>query len=160
MARLISKRKRRTSGIKLPPPFIFLFLFLAGYYLDRIIPFLNPRWHKEIQLGKLSILGALALLGWCWFLFFLSDTSPIPTRPTRALVTRGPYRFTRNPMYIGLAMLYAGTATLVHTFWPLALLPVAFLIIHFRVVKKEEIYLQSRFGLQYNEYRRRVRRWI
>lgn len=146
--------------MKFPPPLIFLILFVGGYYLDRLVPLMNPRWHKELQLGKLTIIAAVVLLSWCWLLFIGAGTSPVPTRPSRALVTKGPYRLSRNPMYIGLAMLYAGTATLVHTFWPLAFLPVAVLILHFRVVKKEELYLKSRFGLQYSEYLKRVRRWI
>jgi protein-S-isoprenylcysteine O-methyltransferase Ste14 len=79
---------------------------------------------------------------------------------TRALTFEGPYRFTRNPMYLGLALLLAGLAGIGNALWPLlAVIPVV-AIIRTQVIAREETYLENRFGEEYRAYRGRVRRWL
>jgi len=75
-------------------------------------------------------------------------------------VVQGPYRFTRNPMYVGLAALYAGVTLLVNSLWPLLLLPVVLVVIRWRVIAREEAYLERKFGDVYRTYTTRVRRWL
>jgi len=116
--------------------------------------------------------GARTLLGWLLagagvalaasaiVLFRRAGTSPVPIQPTTALVAQGPYRFTRNPMYVGLAALYAGIALLVNSLWPLVLLPVVLIAIRWWVIAREEAYLERKFGDAYRAYTRRVRRWL
>src|SRR3989449_10916364 len=76
------------------------------------------------------------------YLFRRAGTTPNPTKPTSALVIWGPYRFTRNPMYVGMATLYVGGTLLLNDLWPLALLPVVIALVQRRVIAKEEAYLE------------------
>lgn len=92
--------------------------------------------------------------------FKRARTNPVPWRPATALVTDGPYRFTRNPMYLGMAALYAGIALGAGLLWGLALLPVVLAAIQVAVIAREEAYLERVFGDQYRVYRATVRRWL
>ncbi len=88
-------------------------------------------------------------------------TAPGQTsKATNAIVTTGPYRFSRNPIYAGLSLIYAGLALGLALWWTLALLPVIWIILHFGVVRREEAYLEARFGQAYKDYRSRTRRYI
>jgi protein-S-isoprenylcysteine O-methyltransferase Ste14 len=93
-------------------------------------------------------------------LFRRAETTPNPTRPTTALVLHGPYRFTRNPMYVGLGLCYLGATLLVSSAWPLVLSPVLIVLVQRWVIAPEEAYLERRFGAEYRAYRARVRRWV
>ena len=93
-------------------------------------------------------------------MFLHKRTAIRPDRPATTLAVSGPYSLTRNPMYLSLALLYAGIAILYQSIWALVfLLPVLF-IIDRRVIVPEELYLERRFGPTYSHYRSRVRRWI
>ncbi len=87
-------------------------------------------------------------------------TSVNPSRPTTALLTAGPYRLTRNPMYLAMVIQYVGLALLFNALWAIVLLPLALVIIHFTVIKREERYLEQKFGEDYRAYKARVRRWL
>ncbi|HEU5040160.1 MAG TPA: isoprenylcysteine carboxylmethyltransferase family protein, partial [Gemmatimonadales bacterium] len=76
------------------------------------------------------------------------------------LVTDGPYRFTRNPMYLGFTLWYLAGTAWVNSLWLLVLLPVVLLVMQRGVITREEAYLERRFGREYTEYRARVRRWL
>jgi protein-S-isoprenylcysteine O-methyltransferase Ste14 len=84
----------------------------------------------------------------------------IPVRPATALITEGPFRFTRNPLYLSLALLYLGIGLWLGALWPIVLLPALMLLVQQLVVLREEAYLESRFGDAYRTYRNRVRRWL
>ncbi len=83
-----------------------------------------------------------------------------PARAAQALVTDGPYRVTRNPMYLGMACAYAGAALVTGALWSLALLPLVLLVIDRAIIPREEKHLAASFGAEYERYRRRVRRWL
>ena len=91
---------------------------------------------------------------------FAAKTSPNPYRPTTALVFSGPYRFSRNPMYIGLTLLYAGLVTYLQLPWGLVFLPIVIWLITIWVIVPEEKYLEQKFGAEYLNYKSTVRRWI
>ncbi len=88
------------------------------------------------------------------------DTSVNPYTPTRTITARGPYRLTRNPIYLGDVIVYAGIAILIDTLWALPLLLLAIATVQRGVILREERYLERRFGEAYLQYKRRVRRWI
>jgi protein-S-isoprenylcysteine O-methyltransferase Ste14 len=144
------------------PPLIYAALFSVGYTAHRLAPM-----HLFVDLP-----GAVRLVGWglvvlallvaasAALLMFRAGTTPNPHRPTTALVAHGPYRFTRNPMYLGLALLYLGLALLVNSAWPLALFPVAIMLVDRWVIAREEAYLERVFGDAYRAYQARVRRWL
>jgi len=84
----------------------------------------------------------------------------LPGQPTHAMIEEGPYRLSRNPLYVGLLALYLGLALLAPTFWGLVLFPAAVLLVHWGAIRPEERFLHQRFGAPYDDYTRRVRRWL
>ena len=111
-------------------------------------------------LATILLAAAVALSASGVGMFRRSRTSIVPVRPAAALVVSGPYRFTRNPMYVGLAVLTVALALFMDTWWAVLLLvPVLFTIQRF-VIAREEKYLQRRFGAEYTAYAQRVRRWV
>jgi protein-S-isoprenylcysteine O-methyltransferase Ste14 len=151
---------RDNPGIRVPPPLIYLLPLAAGLALDRRwhVPFLPCRVARPLGW---ALLGGSWLVGG-WFMRTIEKTgTPIRTdRPVPRLVTDGPFRYTRNPGYLGLAMLYAGTAVLRNALWAILLLPGVVYVIQREVIGREERYLERTFGEEYLAYRRRVRRWV
>jgi protein-S-isoprenylcysteine O-methyltransferase Ste14 len=89
-----------------------------------------------------------------------AHTNVNPTRPVTAIVTEGPFRFTRNPLYLGFTLFYTGVTLLVNSLWMVLLLPFVLFLMTFSVIEREERYLERKFGEQYLAYKRRVRRWL
>jgi protein-S-isoprenylcysteine O-methyltransferase Ste14 len=151
-----------TSGVRFPPPFIAAGVFVLGYAMHRFAPLrlaVDPGPTQRIG-GWCLVAAALLLSAAAVFLFRRAGTTPIPTQPTTALVVHGPYRFTRNPMYVGFAILYLGLTLLVNSVWPLGLFPVMITLLEKLVIAREEAYLEAKFGDEYRAYKARVRRWI
>ena len=152
-----------SAGIRFPPPAIYLGWLLAGFLAQRASPvaIVDARFLLEIRvLGTALLLGGILLGLSGVMLFRLAGTTPNPARPATALVRRGPYRLTRNPMYVGLALAQAGIALVFNALWPLASLLPVLVLMRWLVIAREERYLSRKFGKEYEEYRRRVRRWL
>lgn len=98
--------------------------------------------------------------GWSLWLFARHRTGLLPGGATLSLIEEGPYRLSRNPLYVGLLALYLGIALVVPTVWGLLLLPAAVLLVWWGAIRPEERFLHERFGEPYDAYRRRVRRWL
>ncbi len=154
---------RDTAGIPIPPPFIYLIPFLAGVWLHHTvggdaIPEVarRPAW---VAGWALVVLG-VAINASAWVAFLRAKTPVLPTRPTTAIVTGGPYRFTRNPLYLSLALIYAGVPLVQGYLWPYLFLPLVLFLIVRLVIEREERYLERKFGSDYTRYRDAVRRWI
>jgi len=143
-----------------PAPVIFVAVLLVGVLLSLAYPvnFL-PR--------AVTLLVGVA----CSFLPFVlamaalramrrARTSVNSNRPTAVLLTNGPFRLSRNPMYLGMVVQYVGLALLFNSLWAIVLLPLALVVVHFIVIKREERYLEQKFGEEYRAYKARVRRWI
>jgi protein-S-isoprenylcysteine O-methyltransferase Ste14 len=111
-------------------------------------------------LGGALFVAGLALLASFNTAFHRKGTAVEPWKPTTAIVSTGPYRLTRNPAYVGMALVYAGIAVMSDALWTLAPLPLVLLIVDRGVIAREERYLERKFGQEYLEYKRRVRRWI
>jgi protein-S-isoprenylcysteine O-methyltransferase Ste14 len=99
-------------------------------------------------------------MGWGIITFRRQHTAVYPNQRARLLVENGPYRHTRNPMYLGMTFLYLGVTALLNSWWALLLLPVVLWALVRLVISREERYLAAEFGEHYGAYRRRVRRWI
>jgi protein-S-isoprenylcysteine O-methyltransferase Ste14 len=97
-----------------------------------------------------------------WFLLAMrrAGTPVDPREATTALVQSGPFRYTRNPAYVAFALTYLGVSFVAGARWPLVLLPVVLVIVDRGVIRREERYLEARFGSDYSGYQRRVRRWL
>jgi protein-S-isoprenylcysteine O-methyltransferase Ste14 len=147
-------------GVRVPPPALYALAVLVGYLL-------NQRWPLPIN-GGASVQALAWLLVGVWLVLTVSSignfrrsrTSIVPIRPATTLVIAGPYRFTRNPMYVGLAALTVALGLFLDSWWPIVLLvPVLFVVRAF-VIAPEERYLERRFGADYVAYTQRVRRWL
>ena len=152
-----------SPGVPVPPPLLFVLGFLAGLLADGVVPAgLLGSAHRSVAVwgGWGSIAAGLLLMLWALATFVRLRTAVMPHLPARRLVTTGPYRFTRNPMYVGLTLAYIGLALLIDTAWPLFLLPVVLALLVILVVRREERYLDRAFGEAYRSYRQRVRRWV
>lgn len=148
------------AGVAVPPPLIYVALFLVGVGLQRLVGLPRLPAMPWRPLGMALTTCFLAFMTWSVSRFRASRTSVVPVRPTTALVIEGPYRFTRNPMYLSLLFLYLGVAFWTGLVWPLLLAPVLVLVIQRSVIGREERYLERKFGDEYRQYRARVRRWL
>jgi len=100
------------------------------------------------------------LLGWFEWAMRHAGTPTNPYKPVSNIVTEGPFRYTRNPAYLSMTMIYVGVATLANALWAILLLPAVLLAIRRGVIEREERYLEGKFGEEYLRYKARVRRWI
>jgi protein-S-isoprenylcysteine O-methyltransferase Ste14 len=155
-----SHAPRDHSGVVFPPPLFYLLFFLAGLALDRFAPLPPPPAALAHALGALLVLSSVAIIAWSFLHFSTAGTSAVPVRPTTALVVSGPYRFTRNPMYLGLLLVYVGMSLWIGLVWPLLLGPALVWVVAVWCIAPEERYLAEKFGEEYHRYRDRVRRWI
>ncbi len=150
-----------SAKVTVPPPFIYLGMLLLGLALERFLPFhvqLTPIG-RYLGGGLLILAGlgyAIAALG----LFKRAGTKPEPWKTTSAIVNSGVYARTRNPMYLGMAMFYAGIGLMLSSVAVLLLLPMVIILIQTQVIAREEHYLESKFGEEYRQYKARVRRWL
>jgi protein-S-isoprenylcysteine O-methyltransferase Ste14 len=147
------------AGVVVPPPLIYVAFFFVGMGLQRYFP-TPPLPISGRILGALLVPLWLLLTAWSFRRFRASGTSVVPVRPTTALVIEGPYRYTRNPMYLGLLLLYVGVACWFRLLWPLLLAPVLVWVIGMAVIGREERYLTRKFGDEYRRYQEHVRRWL
>jgi protein-S-isoprenylcysteine O-methyltransferase Ste14 len=147
-------------GIRVPPPLIYLLPLVLGLLLDRRVhvPFLPRRAARSLGW---PLLGGGVLLSRWFFLTMRKADAPVRTdRPVPRLTTEGPFRYSRNPGYLSLAMLYAGIAVLRNALWAILLLPLVVYVIQREVIRREEHYLERTFGEEYLSYKSRVRRWV
>jgi len=149
-----------TAGIRVPPPLFYIAGFLVGIGLELAFPIDRPPMAVTLAGAAIGIAAWLALDGAAMLFFRRAGTSMIPLNPSTALVTTGPYRFSRNPMYLGMAFLYVGLAFALGFVWPLVVLPVVIAAVDQLVIALEEAYLVRRFGQAYCDYMRRARRWF
>ena len=138
-----------------PPPLIFFVTFMIGYLCRNFLP----------RAGSPPVGAAIAVIGMIIGAFALTEflrvkTHVDPRKPATALVTSGPYRFSRNPIYVATTLLYIGAALSFRIISALVLLPLALILLEFGVIRREERYLEQKFGDRYREYRSSVRRWI
>jgi protein-S-isoprenylcysteine O-methyltransferase Ste14 len=147
-------------GFLLLPPLTYLLPLVFGLLLDRRIhvPFL-PRSLAR-TLGWPLLGGGVLLNGWFNFTMRRIDTPIDPRKPVSKLVTDGPFRYTRNPAYLSLTMIYAGVSALRNALWPIVLLPLVLYVIQRDQIEREEQYLERILGEEYLTYKTRVRRWV
>jgi protein-S-isoprenylcysteine O-methyltransferase Ste14 len=146
--------------VRIVPPLVYLAGLGLGHLGNRWLPLeVVPVQAGWIAGGILFVLG-LGLAVSAMINFTRSGTTIRPDRASTTLVIAGPYRFTRNPMYLGLAAAYLGLAIADRSLASLILLPVVLLIIRWAVIANEEAFLERRFGSAYTGYKARVRRWL
>jgi len=148
--------------LRIPVPWVFVLAYLAGVGVEFAWRAHAPGPTLPVPTGMgavLFVIGAI-IAGWGLLTFGRARTTTVPGRASSALVTWGPYRFTRNPMYVGLTLAYLGEAGILRQAWPLVLLPLVVAYVNWIVIPLEEEKLNEVFGADYENYRRRVRRWV
>jgi protein-S-isoprenylcysteine O-methyltransferase Ste14 len=155
----------RNPGVRFPPPFLYLLGLGIAWLLEtrvaRIRLVGGTASAAPLETAGLAImLAGFVLMLWGLLTFARVRTGILPIRSATQVVTHGPYRFSRNPMYTGMALAYLGGALSVNSGWSLLLLPFVMLGIYQLVIKREERYLSSAFPAEYGDYKKKVRRWL
>ena len=156
----MADRSTDSPGVIACPPLVFLGAFGLGLLLHWLMPV------PPLQLAFSRVLGAVLCLAsgvvgiWGRVTMSRAGTNVRPNRPVNALVTDGPFRFSRNPLYLSLTVLYLGITLFFDALWPLVTLLPMLAVVHWGIILREERYLETKFGDEYRAYKARVRRWI
>lgn len=158
---MTSPQTRDEPGIRFPPPFIYGLFFLAGYGLHRLEPVTLVAGQAWLDIsGLVLIVLGVVLAVTAALTFRRAGTNVNPTKPATTVVAHGPFRFTRNPMYLSMAVIYLGGTLMLDSLWPLLLWPVTIWVIRTQIIAREEAYLEAKFGAVYLDYKEKVRRWL
>ncbi|WP_457107671.1 methyltransferase family protein [Methylobacterium sp. P5_C11] len=151
-----------SAGVRFPPPLIYLGALLLGLTTERFVTLRSFGIDGRVLVatGGLLFVAGVAMMLAAAGLFRRLGTNVRPSQPTALIATTGPYRWTRNPMYLGMALIYAGLAISLDGPVALALLPLVLIAIQTQVIAREERYLEAKFGDDYRRYRAAVRRWL
>jgi protein-S-isoprenylcysteine O-methyltransferase Ste14 len=143
-----------SAHVTFPPPFVYIGFLLIGLVADRFLP-----WSIGLPAPVRGVAAAVPLLA-ASGMFRKAGTDIKPWKTATALVGEGVYGYTRNPMYLGMALAYVGLALACASVGALILLPVVIFVIRSQVIAREERYLEAKFGDAYRAYQHRVRRWL
>jgi protein-S-isoprenylcysteine O-methyltransferase Ste14 len=149
--------------MRIPVPWVFILAYLVGFVVQLYLP-IPVQSAKVVRISLITglvlvVIGvafAFSALG----IFKKRSTTTIPFERPTSLVMSGPYRFSRNPMYVGLTLIYLGVAGTRAELWPVIVLPVLLAYVNFIVIPVEEQHLREAFGDSYAQYSARVRRWL
>lgn len=158
---------RDHPGVIAPPPLIYLGFLLAGYGLEQFAVHMisvGMGFSLDVDLRRglafVLVISGLLLDGIAAGTFRRLGTPPEPWKPTTALATDGLYKYSRNPIYVGFAVTYAGFAFAMDSPIALALLVPCLIVVDRFVIAREERYLTTKFGAEYQAYQGKVRRWL
>ena len=162
MAQTDTSSQPDNAGVIAPPPLIFVGVLAIALAIDWLIagPSLGMSYGLRMLMATILLIPGGALLFAAGAGFSAAKTNIPPWKPSTALVTSGIYRYTRNPMYLGMALAYAALSVFADSVIALAGLPVAMVVMHYGVIAREERYLEAKFGPSYREYKGRVGRWV
>ena len=151
---------KRGPGLKFPPPLLALAVIALAWLLEQVfalpIAFGDLPWRVGVAVVALALLLALLALAQ----FFIARTHVEPWHPTTTIISHGLFRFSRNPIYLAFCIATLGAALMLNSWWVIAgTLPLIYLLQQL-VIRREETYLEAKFGEHYREYKRRVRRWL
>ncbi len=148
-------------GIRIPPPAIYVAALAIGFVLNDLWPMSPLSGSSRYVIGSVLILVSGLIILPVLRRFRREGTPFFDLRkPASALITEGPYRFSRNPSYVTLTLLYLGIGILVNNGWILILVAPVFLVIDLWVVRREERHLEAKFGEEFLRYKAAVRRWL
>jgi len=149
------------AAVRVPPPLIYISALAAGIGLQFIWPVpIGLAAGARVALGLLIALLGFPLVAGAFRLFRKTGQDPKPWLATPEIITTGVYRFTRNPMYLGLALLQTAIGLGFGNLWILFLVPLACVVVRITAIRHEEVYLERKFGAAYLDYKRSVRRWL
>ncbi|MBI5612863.1 MAG: isoprenylcysteine carboxylmethyltransferase family protein [Gammaproteobacteria bacterium] len=150
-----------SSGIIAPPPVLYIGAFLAGLAIHLVSPLsIFDATHAGRTVGAAFLVVSAVLARWAFVALRRAGTSANPYRPSAALTIAGPFRYSRNPIYLAMTGLYLGASLLVNSVWPLLLVVPLLWVMYLGVILREERYLSAKFGAAYAAYKSEVRRWL
>ena len=147
-------------GVRIHPPVIYAGSILSGMGIDNYWPQAMPLGIHGHFYASIIIVFALLIAGFSIFEFYRAGTDVRPDKPDSALINSGPYRLSRNPLYIVLTLVQITVAVWFNNAWVLILVIASVIVITQYAIKREERYLEKLFGQDYLDYRQRVRRWL
>jgi protein-S-isoprenylcysteine O-methyltransferase Ste14 len=159
----VNDTRTNKPHVALPPPVLFVSALLLGIVFARVLPIpaAPPSALPFLRLAALLLAIASGTLAVAAFLTLRRHRTTFRTdRPVAALVTTGPFRLTRNPLYLSLALLLVATSAFLNSPWPVAFLVPALALLQRLAIRPEERYLLQAYGNEYEQYCRRVRRWV
>lgn len=143
------------------PPFLYLSFLVAGVVVGLFSPLPLVDEPQPVRIaGGLLLLAGVALMSLCLRRFSAAGTNVPTYLPVKALVVEGPYRLSRNPIYVGMTAIYVGVGLLLNSGWVLILAIPLLLVMRYGVIAREERFLEEKFGAPYRDYKTRVRRWL
>ncbi len=149
------------AGVILPPPLLYLAAVIALVVLRWVWP--APIFAAStvaLYAGAILGMAALALGFWAVLTLRLAGTNVDPRKTSTAMVTAGPFRFTRNPIYVAFTALYLGITLALNCWWGLVLLVPTLVVMHVGVIRREEYYLEKKFAADYLRYKNNVARYV
>ena len=156
-----TQSKQGGARVRFPPPLVFVAWTVVGVVLQRLVP-LRAGGVRALGIvaGAVVIAAGAALIAWAMGLFRRTGQDPRPWMPSPSMIVEGPYRRTRNPMYVGMTLMQLGTGFAANDLWISLLAGVSLYGVHHLAVLPEEAYLTERFGDAYRAYRASVRRYL
>jgi protein-S-isoprenylcysteine O-methyltransferase Ste14 len=148
------------ARVRLIPPVVYALPFALMWALQGWRPWtigISAPWSVA---GLALVISGIALMLWSFITLSRAHTTVIPWEQVSTIVATGPFRFSRNPIYLADAITYLGGSLLIHSWWPLIILPGIVLVMRHNVIDREEAYLTEHFGDLYRQYLLRVRRWL
>ena len=162
-ARKLKKDASVSPLMRVPVPWVFILVYLVGVAVQHFLPVVIrlPNLASIIRVAGFVFVGVgIAVAFSAVGIFRKTKTTTVPHETPSTLVISGPYRFTRNPMYVGLTLIYLGVAGTRNEIWPVIVLPLLLAYINFLVIPVEEQNLHGVFGVEYQKYSERVGRWL
>lgn len=155
-------QKKDHPGVYIPPPLIYVAFFFLSVALHKILPLNNLFLQKATAAtaGWILLVAGIVIVVPALWKFIASKNTVVTVKPASSLQTTGIYAITRNPMYLGLLLLYCGVGVFKGNGWTFIVIPLLIATVQLYIIRKEERYLQRAFGNEYLQYKRKVRRWI
>lgn len=157
---MTNSEDKHGPNVRVHPPVIYAISILSGIGLNNLWPAVMPLGLNGRTYGGVIIFLATLIAAWSMYKFHKANTDVRPDKPDSALITTGPYRFTRNPLYIVLSLAQITVAVWLNNLWVLLLLIPSIIAITYYAITREERYLEKLFGQSYLDYKQRVRRWL
>lgn len=150
------------ASVRVPPPLVFLGCVAGGVLLHAYLEPLDPGLALGLRIPVTAVAACLGLLlmGGAIGLFRRTGQDPKPWASTPEIISTGVYRVTRNPMYVGMALIQLALGVGLANWWIVVLVPVALVTVYLTAIRQEESYLERKFGDEYTRYKAAVRRWI
>ena len=155
-----SDKDEKGAEVKFPPPLIFIFSLFFAYGVHYYYPIKIGVSYEIKYVGVVLVLLALCLIIYISRIFKRVVTNIEPWKPTTAIISTGIYAYSRNPIYVAFCLVPIGVGIILNSFWLLCSFLPSALIVYFVAIKKEETYLEQKFGTEYQQYKKRVRRWL